>query len=164
VPRLYLLRHGLPSDAEIDPPLSPDGERLMERQAAGLARLGVAFDVIAASPLRRASRTAEIVAAGTGFAGEVAIAESIAASLSVETLADLLEPLRLEAPRFDHVLIVGHAPALGIVAGALAGGPPVPLDRGMLCAVDLPRWPPTASGTLAFLLPARLLAMVGGAA
>jgi len=59
------------------------------------------------------------------------------------------------------VLVVGHAPDLGIVAGALAGGPPIHMQRGMLCCVDLSGWPPAAPGGLVFLLPAGVLAAAG---
>ncbi len=161
MPRLYLLRHGMPAGGGADPPLSPEGERLLAAQAAGLARLQVAFDVIVASPLRRAARTAEIIAEGTGYAGTIAIAEAVANGLSVRALIDLLEPHRLTAARFDHVLIVGHAPDIGRVAGDLTDGHGVPMHRGTLCCVETAVWPPSAPGALVFLLPAAVLAAAG---
>src|SRR2546427_13215396 len=44
-------------------PLTPDGRRKMERAAVGLRELVPQIDLLAASPLKRALETAEILAA-----------------------------------------------------------------------------------------------------
>ncbi|WP_214410726.1 bifunctional RNase H/acid phosphatase [Sphaerisporangium fuscum] len=76
---LLLLRHGeTPLSVErrfsgtgADPELTPKGMAQAEAAAARLSREPYALDVIVSSPLRRARRTAEAVAARTGLKVEV---------------------------------------------------------------------------------------------
>lgn len=73
---LYLIRHGETEGAEerrykgsLDVPLSADGERRMA--AVGMRLANVRFDAIYASPLSRALKSAELVAAPRGIAPTV---------------------------------------------------------------------------------------------
>src|SRR5919201_2517208 len=65
---LYLVRHAIAEERgdawpdDTKRPLSDDGISRMRKTARGLARLGVAVDVILTSPLVRTRQTAEIVA------------------------------------------------------------------------------------------------------
>ena len=67
---LYLVRHGLAEERgekwpdDTKRPLTEEGIVRMRKAARGLARLGVAVDVVLTSPLVRARQTADIVAAG----------------------------------------------------------------------------------------------------
>ena len=95
-------------------PLSAEGQRKMERGAAGLAGLLPGLDLLATSPLVRARQTAEIVAAAFGG---VAIVET-------PTLAPGAHPDRFLAwladGRVDGVVAgVGHQPHFGRLAGRL---------------------------------------------
>jgi alpha-ribazole phosphatase/probable phosphoglycerate mutase len=73
---LYLIRHGETEGAEerrykgsLDVPLSADGKRRMA--AVGMRLANVRFDAIYASPLSRALKSAELVAAPQGIAPTV---------------------------------------------------------------------------------------------
>lgn len=76
--RLYLLRHGQTEfnvkklvQGQCDSPLTETGKGQARAAAAWLAAHGVRPDAIVTSPLGRACATAQIVAQGIGFAGEV---------------------------------------------------------------------------------------------
>lgn len=71
--RVLLVRHGQSTwnaegrwQGQADPPLSAVGERQAREAIAALRRLG-SFDAVLTSPLRRARRTAELLAAGAGL-------------------------------------------------------------------------------------------------
>ena len=121
---LYVLRHG---PAENEPPpggddgarrLTARGREKVREAAAGMRALGLKFDAILASPLPRATETAELVAAvcSSGPAPEVFAALSTGVS-PADTVA-ALKPYE----RHDHLMIVGHEPGLsGIVSLLLTG-------------------------------------------
>lgn len=110
--RLYFLRHADALDGDNDEarPLSPRGLRESRQIGEFLRRAGIEFDAAFSSPLVRAQETAEIVL-------------KICGRLSPDRL-ESVDALRNEASQsqFDrwlkglskrnHVLLVGHAPAL----------------------------------------------------
>lgn len=105
---------GVASDYER--PLSPRGEQEARDAARRLSAAGFAPDRIVSSPLARARRTAEI-------AGEVfpAAARETASQLSdgpAQAILDLVEDLSRGGGR---VLVVGHQPLLGAIAGYFTG-------------------------------------------
>lgn len=136
---LYFLRHGKAVKREewTGPderrPLSDAGVAAMHAEAAALGRLGLAPDLIAASPLERARRTAEIVAAALGLEDMIVISTALAPGLSLETLAQLLAAHR----GAERILLVGHEPAFSEVIGELIGGARIVLRKGALARVDL---------------------------
>src|SRR5438034_3274223 len=81
---LYLIRHGIaeargdawPDDAKR--PLTEDGISRLKKEARGLARLNVAFDVILTSPLVRTRQTAEVFAGALDSRPALVNAESLA--------------------------------------------------------------------------------------
>ena len=77
---LYCIRHGNTFEAHEEPrwvgakedlPLTVEGEQQIERLAAYLRGQGVSFKRILAAPLKRTWRTAEILAQGLEFQGEL---------------------------------------------------------------------------------------------
>jgi|YNPBryBLVA2012_1023415.scaffolds.fasta_scaffold02249_4 phosphohistidine phosphatase len=153
---LYLLRHGIavepgmPGITEAERPLSEDGVEKMERVALGIARLVGSFGVILTSPLRRARQTADIVAGACECAEAVQEWKHLLPGTSPQTVCANLTPF-LEG---DRILLVGHEPAIGRLAGHLIGcdGQPVVFKKGALCRIDLETPPPAARGTLVWLL------------
>jgi broad specificity phosphatase PhoE len=76
VTRLWLVRHGEAAahwGEELDPPLSPAGQRDARRAAGLLAAVGPL--PVMASPLMRTRQTAEVIA--SSWATEVSIAEAV---------------------------------------------------------------------------------------
>ncbi len=157
VPLIYLLRHGITTGNEADPPLSEAGALRMEREARGMASLGLRFDAIVSSPLIRAAQTARIVSRAVSHEGVLAAEEALGSGCTLPRLAQVLA--RYAEAR--SVLVVGHQPDMGRLAAGMVGcRSPVPFHKGTLCCVEVPRWPvprQDPKGALAFLLPPEIL-------
>src|SRR6185295_8742979 len=106
---LYLIRHAVAEERgeawpdDTKRPLSDDGAERMRKAARGLARLGVAFDVILTSPLVRTRQTAEIVAAAFDIRPPIVAVESLAPEGSPPALFGDLE----KQTRRRHIALVG---------------------------------------------------------
>lgn len=191
--RLYILRHGRAGDRETWQgddrlrPLTEDGKERTVAAARGLAALGVRPDVILTSPYTRAAQTAELTAAtlaGVGARSDAAehdhqvgeVTEEPA--LAVGATLDRVAPVLAERAGMGDVLLVGHEPDLSGIIGALIGGnhggARVEMKKGACCRVDIPagalrkagQAPEklAGAGTLAWLLTASQLAMIGSGA
>lgn len=121
---------GVPSDSQR--PLSPSGEKDALAAAERLRDSGFAPALIISSPFLRADRTAQI-AAGVFPAAARRTAHELSDGPAGAVL-DLAEEAASSAP----VLIVGHMPLLGAVAGALAGVPPLDLSPAGFARVRPP--------------------------
>lgn len=157
---IYFLRHadaaaaaGIPDEER---PLSEEGRRAMQKAAIGMKRLGLKFDLILTSPLLRARQTAEIVSKTLG-AGE---------AIATEPLTSGRNPREaLKDPRgktAKSLLLVGHAPDLGILLGELVGTEEIPLSKGALACVEVSSLPPEAAGKLLWLKTAEQLEILAG--
>ena len=159
---LYLLRHGDAADA--DPargitdelrPLTPTGVREIEAVAEGLRRMGVSFDALFTSPLRRAVETAAIVARVLGVPHAVRETRTLRPGCDLDTAAELL----MEAAPAERVLIVGHNPDLSEIAADLAGKHVnLSLEKGGLARVDLHGEAKRNRGRLVWLLTPEVFA------
>ena len=160
MPLIYLLRHGVATTDGPDPPLSEAGALRIEREARGMARLGLSFDAILHSPLLRAAQTARIVSetiSHLSHGGTLAVEEALGSGCTMPRLAQLLA--RHGSAR--SLLLVGHQPDMGRLAAKLTGShAPLPFDKGTLCCVELPERPTSRDeprGALIFLLPPAIL-------
>lgn len=137
--KLLLVRHGEAVDredvaAEELRHLTAKGRERCRETAELLAREGVRVDAILSSPLARAVQTAEILAHGLGFTGEVAVRRELEPGFGPEALPALLAELR----GHRTVALVGHEPGLGETATRLLGAePPVALKKGAVLAVKV---------------------------
>jgi len=101
-------------------PLSPRGEEEVLESARHLKAAGFSPGLIISSPFLRAARTAELAASVfTSARRQTAPALSEGPAQAVLDLAET-------APK-GSLLVVGHQPLLGAVAGFCAGLPPVDL-------------------------------------
>jgi len=156
--RLYLLRHGIPQQNGPDPALSSDGIDAMEAAARGMTRLGISFDLILTSPLKRAEQTARIVASVAGPGAPVRIESPLVGGCTAEMLLNLVAANRSSG----SVLVVGHQPDMGRIAADLTGADgPLPFGRGTLCCLEIDGPTVTDTAALVFLMPADLLAKAG---
>jgi phosphohistidine phosphatase len=164
---LYLLRHGDAVDRltggyarDEDRPLT-DAGRVEARDAGrALVRLDAVPDLILTSPLVRAVQTAATVAEALRAPREPAICAALAPGGQREAIVAAL----LAAGPPASVLLVGHMPDLGELAGWLIWGlPEVTLSfrTGGLCRITTPDHPAPATGDLRWLLPPRLLRRLG---
>jgi phosphohistidine phosphatase len=115
--RILIIRHGVAGEAKAGSgskgqedalrELTRDGRRKMRKAAEGINRVVPSIDLIASSPLARASQTAEIVASAFGGVRVV----QIAALSPRKPPAQLIEWLNAHPPQAT-VALVGHEPHL----------------------------------------------------
>ncbi len=159
--QLWLLRH-----ADAEPHGSrPDAERQLTERGEGqarvagvaLARMGVAFGAILASPKARARETAELALAQMSESQRelLELHPLLAGGLHARGALDLLAGTSADGP----LLLVGHEPDLSGVAGELAGGR-VDLKKGGLVVVRLSG----AGAELILVLRPAELALIAGVA
>ena len=160
--RVVLFRHGpagerdplaWPDDRER--PLTEKGEARTSRAARGILWLEGEPTLVLSSPLRRAIRTAELFAEEAGGACAV---ETLAALAPGESWRPLLQRLAQAGPE-DTLVLVGHEPDLGKLAGVLLLGAPaaLPLKKAGACAFRFEDTPAPGAGQLRWWLPPRVL-------
>jgi phosphohistidine phosphatase len=119
---LYVLRHGLAGNREewngpdAERPLTDKGRARSHAAARGLARLGVAPDVILTSAYLRAAETARLTAAAL----HAPVVEVQA--LEPGNLEQGRRPLLQRYGDESAVMLVGHEPDLSAFIGMLIGG------------------------------------------
>jgi phosphohistidine phosphatase len=142
--------------AEDDRPLTPEGVSKMEKAARGLRALEVEPKLILSSPLPRARQTAEIVA--RALPGEIPL--KITAALAPGgRRPDLYGELAARSG-LESVMLVGHQPSLGEIAGEIAWGAAahyVELKKGGACALEIEEFRAKPRGTLLWLLTPAIL-------
>ena len=160
---LYVLRHGeagkrLPAGGkDSDRALTVTGVEEVKLVAQGLARLGVKFDFIATSPLKRSLQTAQIVASGLKIKkGKIEEWDQLKREGSRLDLYRKLSQFKPES----SILVVGHAPYLSnlaseIVFGSTSNG--IVLKKSGLAKIGLTSVFPKAKGELKWLLTPRHL-------
>lgn len=161
--KLYFLRHGIaedesPSGRDADRRLTAEGVTEMEAAAAGMAALGLRFDLLLTSPKVRARHTAEIAATALGQGDQLQLEPALGYGCGLSELREILS----EVESKTRVLLVGHQPDLSLNIGALIGGGRVQMKKATLAYLEVSRVEP-GSGELRWLLHASHLALLGGA-
>jgi phosphohistidine phosphatase len=162
---IYLLRHGIAEDiggkirSDAARPLTEEGAELMQDEAKGMKRLGVHFNVVLTSPLVRSKQTAEIVGDVLDCANKIHNCPALAIPMSI---ADLMQNFKSFQNDYK-VLLVGHQPDLGKLAGYFIGNSKfaLSLKKGSLCKIDVERLSPTPRGELKWYLTPRQLKFIG---
>jgi phosphohistidine phosphatase len=161
---LYILRHGAAVTRGVSEdskrPLTPVGKRKMEEIASGLRRLGVDPDWIVSSPLERAVETAEIVAESLPAKVPLEFSDALRPGGSAEALISLLA----KHSSRRRVLVVGHEPDLGQMAGRLIGAgrsAHLAFKKGGCCLITFREFPPQSPGELVWWLTPRVLRKLG---
>lgn len=159
---LYLLRHAHAGDPgawegpDEQRPLSDKGEKQADRLGRFLAGIGFQSDAVITSPKVRAAQTATIVAERLGL--PVGQDERLAGEVNIGTLEAILrdagDPLR--------PVVVGHDPDFSELVAILCSAAQVPMARvpmkkGALARIDVPRPLEPGGGTLRWLVPPDLL-------
>src|SRR3954451_20574902 len=129
--RLYVVRHAKAAGGEPDDlrPLTPDGHADARALGERLARDGVRPAAIISSPLLRARETAAELARSLGVEPETD--ERLAPGTTAELVRATVEG------RGDEVVVVGHQPDCGLIAGELSGGEPPPFPPAGLAVLEL---------------------------
>lgn len=154
---LYLLRHAHAGDPgawdgpDDRRPLSDKGEKQAERLGRFLAGIGFTVDAIVTSPKIRAAQTATIVADLLGMpVGEDA-------RLGDELTIPALEAVLRDAGDPGRIVLVGHDPDFSELVATLSGSSDVPMKKGSLARIDMPRPVRPGGGILRWLVPPDLL-------
>ena len=156
--RLYFLRHGKAwsrADWREDDdlrPLTEAGEALMRAEGRAMKAMGLAPDVIVTSPLARARRTAEIVAAELGMSERLVEDRRLAYGFDARRLAEIVAREAAAA----SLMVVGHEPDFSATVAELTGGGRVDFKKGGLARVDV-RGSQLDDGMLAWLLTPALM-------
>lgn len=128
---IHLLRHaksswddpGLPDH---DRPLAPRGRRAAERMGRHVAATGVAPDLVLCSSATRAVATWEEIRSGLPPGTPV----EVSAELYEAGAASVLQRLNLLPETVGSVLIIGHNPAIEVLAiGLTSAGSAAAIDR-----------------------------------
>ena len=160
---LYIVRHGSaaphgsPGVPDEERPLTEEGIQKMKQIAQGLRALEMIPDVILSSPLVRARQTAEILLrAFEADEKKLRLIQALAPSGSRPQLHQEIHAYR----KLQSVMLVGHQPSLGEIAGEIAWGSAdhcLELKKGGVCALAIEELLPTPRGTLFCLLTPAIL-------
>jgi phosphohistidine phosphatase len=161
--KLYIVRHaiavarGTPGIKDEDRPLTKEGIHKMRRAAAGLSALDCIPELLLSSPLLRARQTAEILLKVFGKGIELEIAPALAPSGSRQ---DLYRDIGLHEEKLKSLMLVGHQPSLGEIAGEIIFGSPesyIELKKGGACVIELESVRGIPKGSLTALLTPSVL-------
>ena len=164
--RLYIVRHaiavshGAPNIEDDDRPLTEEGIQKMRQSAAGLRSLEFIPEHILSSPLLRAKQTADILLEAFGKGIQIKTLPALAPSGSRR---DLYRTIASYEKQFTSLMLVGHQPSLGEIAGEIAWGSPehyIELKKGGACVIELERLGDTPKGSLISLLTPSILRRV----
>jgi len=157
--RLYLVRHGIAELSSItsgideDRELTSEGIEMIQRVSLGLGKAGYIPEVLLSSPLVRARQTAEI------------LREHFGPDVSTDTHWDLApggdrESLHRHIIKYTRrvrsLMLVGHHPSLGEVAGDMAFESSehyFNLKEGEVCVIEVANYQGRIRGSLLALLP-----------
>jgi phosphohistidine phosphatase len=165
--RVVLFRHGpagkrdsarWPNDDAR--PLTSRGEERTRVAAAGVARLTGGVRAIWTSPLTRAAGSAALLREAYG---EVRV-QTVEALRPGGSWREIIERLQHGRGAGGTIVLVGHEPDLGKLAGSLVFGAPraMPLKKAGACAVDFEGPVVPGKGDIAWFLPPRLLRTLAG--
>jgi len=164
--RLYIVRHaiasphGTPGVQEDDRALTDEGVQKMREAAAGLRALDYIPEMVLSSPLLRARQTAELLLEVFGKGIELKITHSLTPSGSRQ---ELYRELAIYDKKVKAVMLVGHQPSLGEIAGEIAWGSAdhyVEFKKGGVCAIDLDSVRGIPKGKMVSLLTPSILRKV----
>jgi phosphohistidine phosphatase len=164
---VYLLRHahaldigeqGIQTDEER--PLSDQGKQQVELVADAITRVGLKFDQVLTSPLRRALETAQELARHLEMPESVVVpSKQLEPGVSSKKLMK-----RLRSLEATDVLLVGHAPDLNEHAAWLLGSKraQVEIAKAGLAFIRCEESPRKGAGVLDWLLTPDLLGGLSG--
>ena len=159
---VYFLRHGRAGarvdDAEKDSMrgLTGPGRRDIVSVAESLKTLGITFDVIASSPLKRAKDTAKIVAKKMSLLKKLEDWEELKPTSDSGSLYSKLSSIKAGT----IILLVGHEPHMSSVMADIVSGQQdarFVLKKGGLARVHVDGFRPRISGELLWLLTPKLM-------
>lgn len=159
---LYIMRHGIAEEEsasgnDADRRLTERGRRRTAQVARGLARIGVAPELIFTSPYRRTVETAQIIARAFPKAALHEMPE-LASGASPTTIVRALQC----AAGANRVMLIGHQPDLGELISFLLTGSAnlaaIEVKKATVAAIRLAAFPPRPPAVLRWLMSPKQLA------
>ena len=160
---LYILRHGeagkrLPTGSkDSERALTVMGKQEVEKVAEALSELGIKFDFVITSPLKRAYQTAEIVAKTLKVKkGKMKGWSELQPEGKRQELYSKLSQFKQES----SILVVGHEPYLSTMICEVVfgnGSGKVVLKKGGIARIDITSFQPNTKAELRWLLTPKLL-------
>jgi phosphohistidine phosphatase len=167
---LYLLRHGeagkrtAVAQKDTGRGLTESGRQEIKEVGVSMVGLGLKFDVVATSPLKRAKETATIVNKAMNRKDPVEEWSELSPEGSREAL---YRRLKRQKPG-SSILLVGHEPYLTTAIGEIAGkggregaGIRIGLKKGGLARLSMSGPGPRLAGELRWLLTPRQIRKMG---
>ena len=163
---VILFRHGIAVDVvhwkgdDMTRPLTPEGVDRAKQGAQGLCRLKVQPDHLFSSPLVRARQTAELVKAQLSLKTKIELIDDLQPDAPADALLARLSNL----PAPSVVLCVGHEPHLSTAVSVMISGKTsasIEMKKAAACGVGFAALPKAGAGTLLWLLPPKILRILG---
>ena len=158
---IYILRHGIAEDGQAGQPdseraLTSDGRKKLRNVLRIAASAGVAPSLILTSPFKRALQTAQLAAEILEYKGELLRTKSLEPDSSPKLVWDEIRVHKDE----EQILLAGHEPLFGRLAGYLLGSPNLEVDfkKGAILCVELDRFSAEPHGVLRWMLTSKLAA------
>jgi len=158
---IYILRHGIAEDGQAGQPdseraLTSDGRKKLRNVLRIAASAGVAPSLILTSPFKRALQTAQLAAEILEYKGELLRTKSLEPDSSPKLVWDEIRVHKDE----EQILLAGHEPLFGRLAGYLLGSPNLEVDfkKGAIFCVELDRFSAEPHGVLRWMLTSKLAA------
>ena len=161
--KLLIVRHaiavsrGTPWVEDDARELTEEGRAKMHEIALGLKTLKYLPELILSSPLPRATQTAEIILEVCEDQVKIKITPSLAPG---GERSDLYREIERYEKKLKSLMIVGHQPSLGEIAGEIAFGSPehyIELKKGGVCVVEWESAKGAPMGTMISLLTPSIL-------
>ncbi len=161
---LIIFRHGEAQErgrgADETRALTGPGKAEVRRVARGLRRLGVSPELVLTSPLVRAEETAKIAADILKPEAGLRICDALAPGGTHAALFKEISSLGRSS-----LMLVGHQPDLGELAGVLVWGSPtgaISFKKAGAARITTAHLPPAATGELRWLLTPKQLVLIAG--
>lgn len=165
---LFVIRHAIAEPLGKENEFSDEMRRLtfeglnrMREVVKGLVKLGIEFDLILTSPLKRAIETAEIVGSAAGLTKrEIKQSGNLAPGASAEELSAEIKGLA----GVESIALIGHQPDLGGFISRIihsdATSLSIQLKKGSVCCLNVTETVPRLRGDLVWLMTPRQLRLV----
>lgn len=157
--QLFLLRHGIASDAKPGQPdseraLTPEGKKRLRSVLKLASQTGVNPTLILTSPYRRAQETAHLAAELLSYKGELVTTDVLIPASKPEQVWDEIRVYKDEA----QVLLAGHDPLMSYLTGYLLGCASVQVDfkKGAIVRIELDGFSAIPRGVLKWMLVPKL--------
>ena len=162
---LFILRHGeagkriAPGHNDARRPLTLAGEEEIAKIAEALERIGIRFDIILTSPLKRAYQTADIVAKEFKAQKKMQKLQELSPEGNMSALYQKLSSFK----EGTSILVVGHNPYLSEMVSEMITDEKygrIDIKKGGIVRIRVTSTTPKLNGELRWLITPRLLRLM----